>query len=84
MEYSSALARSVINPKITQIYDTQIITKRKAVHSLSMVIRNKTGRQEWCSEKSISPTITVACIAGGSKQYNEQRRYDEKKESLSD
>lgn len=84
MEHSSASARSVINPKITQIYDIQIITKRKAMHSLSMVIRNKTGRQGWWREKSINTTITMACIAGGSKQNNEQQCYDEKKESLSD
>lgn len=39
--------------------------------------------QKWWRGKSINSAITVACIAGGSKQYNEPQHYDEKNESLS-
>lgn len=56
---------------------------KKESNISSMNKKKKSNMQKWWRGKSINSAITVACIAGGSKQYNEPQHYDEKNESLS-
>lgn len=60
-----------------------MIMKKESNISSKNKKKKKSNMQKWWRRKSINSAITVACIAGGSKQYNEPQHYDEKNESLS-